>query len=92
MLHARGSRELREADRIRPFTDYILNTMDDMDSKHTEAGEAGIVAQLSDQGLVGMAAATSVHCREYLKMTVYNSAAFVYRGIRDMELQLGTAK
>ena len=71
---------------------YIFNTMKYMDNKHRGQGEPGIMAQLSDKGRVNMAAATSVHCRDYPKMTVYNSAAFVYRGIRDMHLELGTAK
>ena len=79
-------------DRVRLFMVYILNTMEKMDSKHTEQGEPGIMAQLSDNGRVNMAAATSVHCRDYPKMTIYNSAAFVYRGIRDMQLEFGTAK
>lgn len=81
-----------KSDRIRPFKIYIFNTMEDLDSKHTQQGDPGIMAQLSDEGRVNMAVVTVFHCRSYPKMTVYNSAAFVYRGIRDLQLELGTAK
>jgi NADP-dependent 3-hydroxy acid dehydrogenase YdfG len=77
---------------IRTFMLYVLNTMDDLDIQHTQAGEPGIMSQLSDEGRLNMSAMTSVNCRNHVKMTVYNSAALVYRGIRDMQLQLGTAK
>ena len=77
---------------IRPFTLYVLNKMDDMDARHTQVGEAGIMAQLSDEGRASMAAMTSINCKDHPKMTVYNSTAFVYRGMREMQLQLGNAK
>lgn len=78
--------------KIRPFTVYVLNTMDEIDTKHIQAGEPGIMAQLSEDGRYHLAAAALANCRHHPKMTVYNSAAFVYRGIREMELQFGTAK
>ena len=77
---------------VRAFSDYILNTMDRLDAQHTQAGEPGIMSQLSDDGRLRMVPLASVSCRDHPKMTVYNSAAFVYAGIRAMELQLGTAK
>ena len=77
---------------IRPFTVYVLNAMDDFDTKHIQTGEPGIMAQMSDDGRYHLAATISVNCRDHPKMTVYNSAGLVYRGVREMELQFGTAK
>jgi len=33
-----------------------------------------------------------VQCRNNPDMTLYNSASLVYRGVRDMEIDFGTAK
>ena len=71
---------------------YIVNTMEKMDAGHTEKGEPGIMAALSDQGLKNLAAMATVHCENFPKMTVYNAVSFVYRGVRDMEIQFGVAK
>ncbi len=79
-------------DQIHQAAVMILNIMDTLDNAHTERGEPGIMNQLSDQGEIDMAAMTSVHCREHRQMTIYNSAAYVYRGLRDLEVQFGTAK
>jgi hypothetical protein len=84
--------QMKNLPRIRDFGTYVLNTMDQTDLRHTRAGEPGIMAQLSDSGRANMAVLTSVNCEQNPKMTVYNSAAFVYGGIRDMQLQLETAK
>jgi hypothetical protein len=78
--------------RVVSFATYALNKMDELDSNHTRRGEPGIMAQLSDDGRSSMVAITSVNCRKYPKMTIYNSAAFVYTGMREMQMQLGTAK
>jgi hypothetical protein len=79
-------------ERIRQYGYYIFSVMDTMDINHTQRGEPGIMAQLSDSGKTNLFAATSVQCRNHPSMTVYNSAALVYRGTRDMEIQFGTAK
>lgn len=71
---------------------YIKNVMETLDSKHTENGEPGIIAQLSDEGFKTLVATTTVWCRDHPRQTVYNSAAFVYTGAREMELEMGTAK
>lgn len=84
--------EARDFPMIRAFATYVLNTMDDLDIKHTQAGEPGIMARLSDDGRKRMVPITSVNCRDHPKMTVYNSAAFVYIGIREMQIQFGNAK
>jgi hypothetical protein len=78
----------RDFPKIRAFSDYVLKTMDELDMKHMRSGQSGIMAQLSDDGRSHMVPITSVHCRDNLKMTVHNSAAFVYTGIREMQMQL----
>ena len=86
-LMDRGSREAAH-----PMFLYVINTMEDMDAAHTNIGEPGIMAKLSDRGRINMAAAVSVHCRNILLSTVYNSISFVYRGIREMQIEMGTAE
>jgi len=82
----------RDPNRIREFVLYVSNIMEKMDIDHVQRGEPGIMGQLSDDGRTNLVAAASVQCRDHPKMTVYNSASLVYRGIRDMEIQLGAAK
>ena len=77
---------------IRQLSAYIQNTMNKMDARHTENGEPGIMAQLSDEGLVGLVAVVAAHCQTHPRETVYNATAFVYRGTRDLEMQFGAAK
>jgi hypothetical protein len=84
--------ESRDFPQIRAFAAYVLNSMDNLDMKHTQAGESGIMAQLSDVGRSRMVPITSANCRDHLKMTVYNSAAFVYTGMREMQIQFGAAR
>ena len=71
---------------------YVLNVMEKLDAGHTEAGEPGIMASLTDNGSLNMVALTAVHCQKFPKQTIFNASAFVYRGTRDMQKQLGTAK
>lgn len=87
-----AGRDTVTPDRILELKTYILNTMDNLDTRHIEAGEPGVMSNLSDAGEVDMAAATAVHCHLHPKLTIFNSAAFVYRGVRDIEMQFGTAK
>jgi hypothetical protein len=79
-------------ERIRQYGYYIFNVMDKMDIGHVQRGEPGIMSQMSEAGKGQLFGATSVQCRNYPKMTVYNSAALVYRGTRDIEIQFGMAK
>ena len=81
-----------DAENMAPLVIYIENSFDAMDSAHTEAGEPGIMAGLLDKGLTKMAILAVVHCRSNPKSTVYNFAAFVYRGYRDFQIEMGTAK
>jgi hypothetical protein len=79
-------------ERIRQYGYYIFNVMDTMDIDHVQRGEPGIMSQMSDAGKTNLFAATSVQCRNHPNMTVYNSAALVYRGTRDIEIQFGKVK
>ena len=74
-------------ERIRQFLICEFNVMDAMD-----IGAARRLSQLSDDGKINLASATSVQCRSHPNMTVYNSTALVYRGTREIETQFGTAK
>jgi hypothetical protein len=81
-----------KAERIRPFLIYIIDTMETMDGNHIRRGEPGIMGHMSDDDRRYMAAGASVNCRNYPKMTVYNSVEFVYRSFRDLGTAFGTAK
>jgi hypothetical protein len=81
-----------DRERVGTLVGYIESVMNSMDSAHTEKGEPGIVAQLSDEGLTHLVAAVTVNCRDHPTMTIYNSTAFVYRGTREMQKQLGIAR
>jgi hypothetical protein len=77
---------------MRAVINFIVATMENMDSMHTEKGEPGIVAQLDDKGMQELWAHAVAHCQLYPRSTIYNSAGFVYTGTRDLEMQLGVAK
>jgi hypothetical protein len=81
-----------DMDQLQNFKLYALNTMDGLDEAHTENGEPGIMSQLSDDGANGMVAAAVMWCRDHPKESAYNAVAFVYNGIRDMEMAVGAAK
>jgi hypothetical protein len=72
--------------------DYIKGVMYELDQNHTDHGEPGILAQMSDRGQVETAIQAVEHCRLQPVSTIYNAAAFVYVGVRAMEVELGTAK
>ena len=63
-----------------------------LDDAHTQQGEPGIMARLSDEGMIDMAAMTITFCRKNPKATIYNTAAKVYREMRDLEVALGAAQ
>jgi hypothetical protein len=71
---------------------FIQNAFEKFDRTHTEVGEPGIMAALSDNGLSGLVAMASVKCRNMPRLTIYNSASQVYRGIRDLQIEMGTAR
>lgn len=75
-----------------PIVNYIENMMYNLDQRHTDNGEPGIMSQLSDKGELDMAILAVEHCRLHPNSTIYNAAAFVYVGMRDLEIQFGTAK
>ena len=68
---------------------YIENVFDRLDSGHTEEGEPGIMAKLSDEGLTKLAITAAVQCTHYPKKRVFDAAAGVYRGVRDFQKEMG---
>jgi hypothetical protein len=84
--------ETKEGQKLQEYYLFMGNVMDGLDIDHVQAGRPGIMASLSDQGRSNLVAAAAVQCRNHQNMTIWNAAAFVYRGIRDMEMELGTAK
>lgn len=82
----------QDQEAIEAIGNYVENTMDEMDLKHTENGDPGIMAQLSDDGLKHFIATSLAYCDAHPKSSIYNAAAFVYRGMRDLEMQFGVAK
>jgi hypothetical protein len=81
-----------EGRKLQEYYLFMDNVMDGLDIDHVQAGKPGIMASLSDDGRQKLTAAAAVQCRNHQNMTVWNAAAFVYRAIRDMEMELGTAK
>ena len=80
------------AEQMREVFLYVRETMVALDDVHTQQGEPGIMAQLSDQGMIDMVAMTVTFCRKNPKATVYNTAAKLYRETRDLEVALGAAQ
>jgi hypothetical protein len=78
--------------KIRPYVLYVLNAMEAMDSDNTQRGDPGIMAAMSDKGRINMAVGADLVCRAHPQMTVWNAAAEMYRGMRDMEIAFGAAK
>jgi len=81
-----------EGQKLQEFYLYMGNVMDGLDVDHIQSGTPGIMASLSDDGRRNLVAAAAVQCRNHPNMTVWNAAAFLYRGTRDLEMQFGTAK
>lgn len=79
-------------DDVSDVATYIVNTIQKLDEDHVDNGEPGILAQMSDQGEEALDSAAVVYCRQHPKSTIYNQAAEAYRGVRDMEMELGGAK
>jgi hypothetical protein len=82
----------KEGPDMRMVRDYIKGVMYELDQSHTDSGEPGILAQMSDGGQIQVAIQSVEHCRLHPASTIYNAAAFVYVGVRAMEMELGTAK
>ena len=77
---------------IREIGLYIANTMRDLDLNHTDNGEPGILAQMTDEARATAVVAAIEFCRQHPRATIYNEAGAAYDGLRDMELELGGAK
>jgi hypothetical protein len=74
------------------FSNYILNVMERLDRRHTNNGEPGIWLNLSDAERHSIAARAVANCRFHPRRTIYNAADYVYRSVRDIQIQLGVAK
>ena len=74
------------------FSNYILNVMERLDRRHTNNGEPGIWLNLSDAERHSIAASAVANCRFHPRRTIYNAADYVYRSVRDIQIQLGVAK
>lgn len=81
-----------DLDAARDIVQFIENTMENIDSNHTDNGELGIMAGMNDQARLSAVAAAIGFCRQYPKATIYNEAASAYQALREIEMQFGTAK
>ena len=66
--------------------------MEYLDQTHTDKGEQGIIAQLSDESMTGMVVLAVTYCRNHPQSTIYNASAMAYRITRTMEMRMGVAK
>jgi hypothetical protein len=82
----------KDIDAVRDVGLFIENTMQDLDFKHTDNGEPGIMAGMTDQGRASAVVAAVGFCRQHPKATIYNEAASAYQGLREIGMQFGTAK
>lgn len=80
-----------DMDDVRDAGHYIENIFYSLDSKHVENGEPGVTSDWTDQATTNNVASVMVWCSKYPRETVYNATAEVYNGIRDIEMQFGTA-
>jgi hypothetical protein len=82
----------KEMDMVRETGLFILNTMQDLDDRHADAGEPGIMAQMIDHARGNAVAAAVGFCRQHPKATIYSQAADAYDGLRSISIELGVAK
>ena len=71
---------------------YILNVMDQLDRKRTDAGEQGIWSNFSDAGKHAVAGSAVANCRLHPRRTIFDAADAVYRSMRDIHIKLGIVK
>ena len=71
---------------------YILNVMDQLDRKRTDAGEQGIWSNFSDAGKHAVAGSAVANCRLHPRRTIFDAADAVYRSVRDIHIKLGIVK
>ena len=74
---------------VQAVGNYILNILDQLDRRHIEEGDSGILSDLSDTGRHALAASAVANCRLHPRRTIYNAADFVYHSVRDIQVQLG---
>lgn len=71
---------------------YMQGVFTALDDNHMEAGDQGIVAQWSDEGMLHNIQAVAGWCDQHPQETVHNATAEVYEGLRSLEQALGAAK
>jgi hypothetical protein len=76
---------------VRPPSPAVT-TMQDLDFKHTDNGEPGIMAGMTDHNRATAVATAVGFCRQHPRATIYNEAASAYQGLREIEMQFGVAK
>jgi hypothetical protein len=82
----------KDMEAVREVGLFIENTMQDLDFKHTDNGEPGIMAGMTDHSRSNAVGAAVGFCRQHPRATIYNEAASAYDGLRDIEMQFGVAK
>jgi hypothetical protein len=77
-------------DSIPEIVTTITNVMQTLDDTHTSAGEPGVLAPLSDQGMSSIIAVAIEDCRDNPRKRLRDAAAKAYMGLRAMELMFGS--
>ena len=81
--------DAEDDDGIAQIAMFIGHIWSDVDNAYFTRGGGPIISKLSLKGYQSMLAATSVHCREYVDITIKHSALFVYEGIQGVQEDLG---
>ena len=74
------------------ISEFIRNDFQIFDANHTNNGEPGILAGMTDRTMATMVAGVIGYCRLSPKATIYNESYQVYDGLRGIALQFGFAK
>lgn len=68
---------------------YVNNEWETLDDNHMEAGDPGIMAQMSDKARLSNEIVVPAWCESHSAETLHSAADEIYEGIREMSLQLG---
>ena len=67
----------------------IRNVMETLDETHTDAGEQGVLASLSDKGMMMIVISAVEDCRDHPRKQLRDAAAKAYMGLRAMQQMFG---
>lgn len=67
----------------------IKNVMETLDETHTDAGEQGVLAPLTDQGMMWIVISAIEDCRNHPRKQLRDAASQSYMGLRAMQQMLG---